>query len=183
MRDYMPGSQSIGSMHLRWLREATAKDAAQNHLAAVQRAEDLGLNLGQGGVKLLVLVNGGAAAAALAFVGSLATKDPGINLRDLIPLANTLIWFAWGVGLAVCAFMMGHLASYFLILNLSYFQHQEESPWIVETRKSRIWLGIALCSHTLAVLVAVCSLACFISGIFAIRDAIGDLARIGAAVH
>ena len=53
--------------------------------------------------KNLVLINGGAAIAILAFAGNILSRPDGSAAAKVAGLAPALSDFSWGVGLAVAA--------------------------------------------------------------------------------
>jgi hypothetical protein len=72
-------------------------------------------------IRALFLLNGGAAAAILAFLGGLVGKGK-IGQGELAEMARTLIWFALGVALATLA----SLAAYTTTI------HQANAAWASE---------------------------------------------------
>lgn len=104
------------------------------------------------GLKALLLLNGGACVALLAFLGSTATSS---SLRDeFVPLvsatAGSLIWFAAGAGVAVLACI------------LAYWTNQAYANHIINPKNS--WAkGSRL--NAAASTFAIFSLACFGKGV------------------
>ena len=56
-------------------------------------------------LRTAVLVNGGAAVAMLAYVGSLNAKDAAL-------VAGSLIWFAWGVAAALAGMLLAYFTNF-----------------------------------------------------------------------
>ena len=76
------------------------------------------INYGSITMKGLFLINGGAAAALLAFVGHLATSNPPRN--DLAAaLAGSMSLFLWGLAIAVLTSFLSYIAQ-------SYYAHQKD---------------------------------------------------------
>lgn len=67
-------------------------DAQQQHALEMLRSV---IGNGQAALKSALLINGGAAAALLAFIGNIWTKD--IATAAVAPLTNSIIFFAFGV--------------------------------------------------------------------------------------
>jgi hypothetical protein len=164
-----------GIRHLQWDPKITQEKAAQAHCEKIERVNDQGANLGQSALKLLVLMNGGAAAIALTFIGTLVPKMGEQGLPKIVAVANTLQWFGWGVGLAGFALTCGYLANQFFLVSLNSFQIIEREPWIVESKRSLMWFSFSLLSHAAGAIVGFISLAFFVSGVFALRAAIVHL--------
>ncbi|MBD8555431.1 hypothetical protein IFT84_13045 [Rhizobium sp. CFBP 8762] len=118
------------------------------------------------GLKGLLLLNGGACVALLAFVGSTATSS---SLRpEFVPLINvathSLIWFASGAGLAVLACIPAYKA------NQSYANHLHNPTkikWSTGDRYASVALGIAIFS-----------LFCFIVGVVQMALSLTDSAAV-----
>jgi len=112
------------------------------------------------GLKAMLLLNGGACVALLAFVGSLATSE---TLQpEFAPLvkvvARSLIWFATGAGSAVLACLFAYWA------NQAYSNHlmnPGKSRWETGTR----WTSVGgTCG--------IFSIACFAKGVLDIAFAL-----------
>lgn len=67
-------------------------DAQQQHALEMLRAV---IGYGQAALKSALLINGGAAAALLAFIGNIWAK--GITAAAVVPLTNSIVFFAFGV--------------------------------------------------------------------------------------
>ncbi|MBB3389162.1 hypothetical protein FHT82_001885 [Rhizobium sp. BK275] len=112
------------------------------------------------GLKALLLLNGGACVALLAFVAGTATSSS--LQKEFIPLvtvtAHSLIWFASGAGFAVFACILAYLT------NQAYANHlitPEKSKWRTGT-----WFNVA------GLFTAFISLGCFAVGVGAIALAL-----------
>jgi hypothetical protein len=176
MKRKKDNSRSWATKHLRWGAKISREEAARLQLHEIERIDDLGARIGQAGINLLVLINGGAAAVALAFVGALAQKSSDVALSKIVVVASTLEWFAAGVGLAGVAFATGHIACYFIVLGLNSLAVIDHEPWIVETDRARRQFMISMVAHGVGVILGLMSLGSFISGVFYLRAAVIALA-------
>lgn len=64
-------------------------------------------------LRTAVLINGGAAVAVLAFLGSLASGNR-VQISQLSQMASSLKLFAWGVASAAFAMVTAYLTNYFI---------------------------------------------------------------------
>jgi hypothetical protein len=122
--------------------------------------DDATVNSGTAAVKTALLINGGAAAAVLAFIGGLA-NDGRVAATDIHIIADGLVWF--GIGVLGAAVSMG----------LAYFANRA----ILETvyNNSRLWKITSAGFQVATVLAVVGSLVVFVLGLWEIRAAIGKL--------
>ena len=78
-----------------------------------------GLVLGQNALKSVILINGGAAVALLAFIGHIWPKE---QPSQLIHLGGSLQWFVYGVFFAAVASGITYVTQ---IIYAVYFQRRE----------------------------------------------------------
>jgi hypothetical protein len=126
----------------------------------------------QAAIRIALVINGGAAAGVLAFLGGLAARDR-LPLSELSNISHHLKWFIYGViaaGLAAaCAYVVNYCyAAHFLTRTYSY-----NEPYVNEPH--RAWIWIALIAHAIGFLVALASLGAFSYGIYKVTNAIGKL--------
>jgi hypothetical protein len=112
-------------------------------------------------VKAILLINGGACVAVLAFIGSLASQGQVVT-----NLAGPLVWFAAGAVVAVISAALGYLT------NLSYAaasntktRHFEE-PFVRESEASRAHRLKAVILGWITTILAVLGIVAFIVGVF-----------------
>jgi hypothetical protein len=100
------------------------------------------INLSIEGLKALLLINGGAAVAILAYLGSLASRGSAAHLPDV---KNALLCFAGGVFATALAFIV----AYFTQLQLYYEERARHERQPFSTRHPigiRIAAGLVLAS-------------------------------------
>jgi hypothetical protein len=126
------------------------------------------INGGNLALRMVLLINGGAAVALLSFMNALP-KDQ----RQAI--ASALAWFAWGVAAAALA------------LGLAYFTHrcvvgiqrskklQYEAPYVTDGPRTAMWARFYWAFHTTAVLAGIGSLVLFVVGMLSIKSAFINL--------
>src|SRR5690348_3532587 len=81
-------------------------DAWQWHIAETYKGL---ITLSVEALKMVALVNGGAAVAVLTYLGNLAARGPSGKLPDL---KAALIWYCAGLVAAVVAFLVAYLAQF-----------------------------------------------------------------------
>jgi hypothetical protein len=85
-------------------------------------------------LKALLLINGGAAVAILAYLGSLASRP---SIAHLPNMKNALLCFAGGVFATALAFIVAYFTQYRLYL-------EERARHIREPFKTRHTIGMAI---------------------------------------
>lgn len=123
-------------------------------------------------LRTLVIINGGAAIAMLAFIGSLISADGAKFASKLPAVATPILWFVWGVAIATFAIGLAYLTNYCMATSTALKEHHYEKPFIRNTLGSKIWIWFGIGFQLLAILSAFVSLGCFIWGMTEIRDAI-----------
>ncbi len=133
-----------------------------------QSAAQAALSNANFALRTLILINGGAAVAMLAFISSLATR-PTVNLATM---TAPLVWFVWGIvsaGFSVC---FAYFTNYCIATSSSMKDRIWQHPWVSENSKSERWRKTAVWWQYLAVIAALLSLGLFIKGMLEVREAI-----------
>jgi hypothetical protein len=81
----------------KWVYEQKRRDAERAHDrddAVSDTTNAAAVASGQVALRAALLINGGAAVAMLAFIGSIASLD-GLGGDHLAVMASSLVWFAW----------------------------------------------------------------------------------------
>jgi hypothetical protein len=125
-------------------------------------------------IRSLILVNGGAVVALLAFTGAIETSENGGTV-SLDALAAPIWWFAIGVGLSATAAMWAYIVNVLDSDILASVRHVWQHPYIEEKEISKslriaraffMWSGLCL---------ALSSLFAFFSGVYTVTNAISGL--------
>lgn len=112
-------------------------------------------------LRSLILINGGAAVAVLAFFGSLAGSH-SLNITGKVAdLTSPLLWFGWGVAAAVVSMILAYFTHY---ATAGHAQAGEETR--------RLYGGAKIVFHVLGVLAALGSLAFFVWGMYEVRASV-----------
>jgi hypothetical protein len=123
-------------------------------------------------LRALLLINGGAVVALLAFVGALETGD-GAASNDATLLVTPILWFALAVGFAVTAAGLAYVVTFLDDRLFSDIELIWEHPYVRRPpKKTLVWRNIA---HALAVAFAMASLIGFFVGVWTVTGAIQQL--------
>jgi hypothetical protein len=129
------------------------------------------IKAGEVAIRTVMLVNGGAAVAVLAFIGALVRQD-GVTLKQIAGVSGGLLWFAGGVAAAVLALALSYFTNFCYVgwerSKIFTFDH----PYIIDGANTRRWRYWSLAFHLGAIIWGLLSLAAFLVGIFAVHGAI-----------
>lgn len=126
-------------------------------------------------IRSLMLVNGGAVVALLAFLGALESGDAGNAVKADV-LVAPILWFALGVGFSAMTATLAYLVNLLDSGLVNSVRLTWEHPFIEDDEKApRLrWWRVRL--HVVAILLATASLVTFFLGVFTVTQAIGELA-------
>jgi hypothetical protein len=116
-------------------------------------------------LRMALLINGGAAIALLSFDGHLPTDQ-------MKAVANTLLWFAWGVLASVAGIALAYFTNYCMAGVAASKNKSYDPPYVMEGPGTWKWVYANRAFHVLAVASGVSSLILFIVGMFAVRAAL-----------
>jgi hypothetical protein len=123
----------------------------------------------QAAIKILLVLNGGAAVALLAFAGGLSTK---FSPAQLEPLIRTLMWFVWGAVMSGIAEAFAYLCQYFYAGTRHHVELNLAHPYVHATTKSKWWYRAGLAFHLIAFVSAIIGLVIFIAGMIHVQRAV-----------
>jgi hypothetical protein len=156
-------------------------DEEQNRRAAERAHDELedfrkqnneaAIRSGEVALKTVLLVNGGAAVAILAFLGAIASRER-ITTSQLSGVASTIGWFAAGVALGVVALAFAYLTNLYMAntaaSKIRTWVHPYEQPGPMTCR----YRVLNVVFHTAAILLGLASLAAFVWGVIQVQGAI-----------
>jgi hypothetical protein len=116
-----------------------------------------------------LLINGGAAAALLTFIG-------GLPANQKRAVADTLVWFAWGVAAAVAGLGLAYFTNYATARMEGSKIWHNQPPYVRDGPATARWKRLNIIFHIAAVIVGLASLVLFIVGMLAVRAALTKLA-------
>lgn len=119
-------------------------------------------------LRTLLMVNGGAAVALLAFVGRIVSLDVLKQSSDVSGLTLPLLWFGWGVVAAVIAMTFAYFTNYLNGAH-SFALHAKDGVLAGRVAKAKTFF------HVFAIISTAASLGFFVYGLFQVREAITTL--------
>jgi hypothetical protein len=125
-------------------------------------------------IRVLLALNGGLAAALLAFAGGLAGRTK-IPLPVISQMAANLKWFAYGLVAAGVAAAAAYFTNFFYGGAANLRQRLWTPPYIQNTAKDRRYVKIARVFHVIGIAFAVLSLGLFVYGLWKIQQRLGPL--------
>ncbi|MGE4048090.1 MAG: hypothetical protein AB7F35_24750 [Acetobacteraceae bacterium] len=167
-----------GYEYAKWKHEqdrAVAERAHDIEAGFASNANHAAVTAGNHAIRALLLINGGAAVAMLAFIGHLAGVKDGKFSGKLPELTAPLAWFAWGVALAAAAGALAYCTNYCIGASSAAKDRSYEYPYLRPTTVSKRWKKGALLFQAVALLVSVAALGTFLCGMTEIRAVVGSL--------
>ena len=166
-----PPTQQQKIDYAKWLDETKRREAERAH----DKTDDFHSSVNEAAIKsaeltlrMSLLINGGAAVSLLTFIGPLP-KD------QKIAMANTLIWLASGVGIAVAAIALSYLTHYFTAAIASSRIRTWEHPYLLPGPTTSRWIVLTRVFNIAAIVLAITSLAAFVGGMVEVRNAFAHL--------
>lgn len=160
--------------YLAELNRQHAMTAHERHHQTIADARKAAIEAATTAIRLMILVNGGAVVALLAFAGALETGESG-SVVTMDALAAPIRWFAVGVGLSALAAAWAYFVNVLDADILGSYSHSWEHPYLHKGNVTNR-LGIARAFfYWTGLLLALGSLASFFIGVFQVTDAISAL--------
>jgi uncharacterized membrane protein YdfJ with MMPL/SSD domain len=126
-------------------------------------------------IRSMMLINGGAAVAILAFIGALVSRADLTSIRDL---AGSLVWFAYGVVLCGLAYGAAYLALMGATRHFGQYEKSWSHPWVQSNRNG--WHYFSVLFEWFAMAATVASLAMFVLGVLDVRNAVNQIKTISS---
>jgi hypothetical protein len=152
--------------------EANLRAAERAHDQAHAQAQQINeavMRDAQAAIRIVLLINRGAAIAVLAFVGSLASKGgSGTHPAEVI---SNLNWFVFGVIAAAVSAFSAYLTDYFYVGATAWPAKTWNHPYFQETRSSKWCRALGRVFHLLAVVAAPAGMVFFAIGVWKLQGA------------
>jgi hypothetical protein len=130
------------------------------------------VDAGNHALRAIMLINGGAGVALLAFIGSLASKE-GVN--GIADLAASMQWFAYGVAVTAMGMCGAYLTNFSYVTALQSMICTWEHPYVLDTRSSTRWRRGGRCLHFFTIVLSLCALGLFVYGMLKVQGEVGKL--------
>ena len=144
--------------------EQDRRDAERHHdelnkYIALNR--EAAIRSGEAAVRWVLLANGGAIIAVLSFLGSMSahTNHP---IDQVAKVANSLIWFAFGVAAALFALMFSYFTNLYYASHGNLLTRIWRYPYSEPGPKTAKWDSKVRRLHVGAIIASVVSLALFL---------------------
>jgi hypothetical protein len=125
-----------------------------------------------------LLINGGAAIAILAFMGSVVTKDPSSH-KLLADISRGLIYFAVGVVTSVLGMGLAYVDHFMNWKHATSQKRVWKHPYIEPGDRTALWGRLKFTVHALAVVAVLVSVSMFVCGLLAVEHAVKGWAPPG----
>lgn len=161
--------------HEKWKYDLNIKAAERAHDTEEEyglRTNEATINAANFVLRALLIINGGAAIALLAFIGNLVPPSEYANLPKINPCITSLMWFALGVAVTAFAMAFAYFTNFFYGSASVERTRSYEHPYIHETQKSRRWIKIGLTFHGIAVVFGLIAVVFFMLGIYEVNEMI-----------
>jgi hypothetical protein len=155
-----------------WLHEQNTQIAQRAHdrsEAFARQINEAAINAANFTLRVVLLVNGGAAVALLAFIG-------GLPAEQKRAVAATLDWFTWGVAAAVAALACAYFTNHGLAVKERSKTWTDKPPYLINGPNTEGWSKFVLVFRFLAIIVGAGSLILFIVGMLSVRTVLTKLA-------
>ena len=166
--------------HQKWTHELKRQDAQRAHdkidesfhivNADATKAAELTL-------RVMMLINGGAAIAVLTFIGGLVAQGR-IKVEQLNDMATSLTLIAIGVACAVAGIAFSYFTHYCMAGMERSYTKKWEHPFVEPGPHTTLWWRLNIVFHVCAVVTAIASLVIFVCGMLDVRSAISHLAAL-----
>lgn len=162
------------SRYIEDLKRQNAIAAHERHHQSIADARKAAIEAATTAIRLMILVNGGAVVALLAFAGALETGESG-SIVTMDALAAPIMWFAIGVGLSALTATLAYLVNLLDEGILASLTQVWEHPYILDDAVPKHRRITRILLHWAAMFLALGSLVAFFVGVFQVTAAISGL--------
>jgi hypothetical protein len=149
-----------------------AHDALTNFYGSVNEST---IKSGDAVLRACLLINGGAAVAILAFMGTVISREPTTSSKVIAQIAPNLNWFVGGVVAAVVAMGLTYVVHFLTYLRATSQKKVWEHPYIAPGEHTATWGWLKTVLHWVTILLAFLSVGFFVFGLLAMERAATSL--------
>lgn len=146
-----------------------AERAHDNHTRFIEHLNKASIDSGTLAIRSALLINGGAAIALLAYVGTLEIKESSTVI-------GSLVWFALGVAAAAFGTAFAFMANFTQVTGETSKRIKWDYPYIFHTNSSRIFMWLMYFFQISSIIAGAASLILFIYGMYQVEATISGLA-------
>jgi len=150
-----------------------AHDSSRRYSEATNEAV---VKAGEVAIRTVMLINGGAAVAVLAFIGAVV-REHGVTVKQVAGVSSSLLWFGGGVAAAAWALALSYFTNFCYVRSETSKIFTLDHPYIIDGANTRWWLRWAWGFHLGTIVWGVLSLVLFFVGMFDVHGAIVRLAN------
>ena len=150
------------------VKQRAAERAHDNHYSFIEILNRATIDSGNLALRSALLINGGAAIAILAYIGTL-------KIDHAAEVIDSMIWFATGVFLAAVGLGLGFLTNYFHSSSEACQDLEWEHPYVISNEKSRLLKRLSYRLLIGATLAGLFSLAFFLTGMIDVKNTISSI--------
>lgn len=161
----MSASQNNSSQQADDRKMRAAERAHDEHIEFFYKLNQAAADSGTLALRMVMLINGGAAVALISFGGHL----PNTQMKSL---AGALLWFAWGALTAVAGIALTYFYNYAAAAAAVTKQRIYDPPFVVENAATKRWYLVANICLFPAIGAGVLSAVFFLVGAYEIRAAL-----------
>jgi hypothetical protein len=154
-----------------WLHGQNTQVAQRAHdrsEAFARQINEAAINAANFALRMVLLINGGAALALLTLVS-------GLPAEQRRALAATLDWFTWGVAAAVAGLACAYFTNHGLAVQERSKTWTDQPPYLIAGPNTKRWSNFVLLFRFLAIVAGAGSVVLFIVGMLSVRAALSRL--------
>ncbi|MCO6382433.1 hypothetical protein [Oceanicola sp. 502str15] len=170
----MTDSNKGFTQDLQELNRQHALRAFDQNRRAAESARNAAIDSANIVIRSLILVNGGAVIALLTFAGTIENGPTGPAI-ELGQLANSIRYFAFGVGSAVIVAACAYLVNMWDEEIISSVEHVWEHPYVRAKSIAKVFTYVRVVVHHFAIALSVTSILLFFLGIFSVTNTITSM--------
>ena len=155
-----------------------AEEARRMH-DRIRAQEDLhnraAIESGAAAIKTVILANGGAIVAVLAFLGNIAGKE-NIEVKQIADAAQSLMWFAGGISAGLGCMLTAYLTNLNNANTAASHNLTWEHPHVSPDHEHRRYYWFSRGWQWTSIFTGVVAWGCFVYGIIEVRETLLKLA-------
>lgn len=164
------GDDAVADQKAYDINQRAAERAHDQKTEFARQLNDAAMRDAQAVIRIVLLLNGGAAIAVLAFGGSLASKT-SYPLAQLGGVISNSLWFVFGALSTAFAAAFAYLTNGCYAATWASTAPVWSYPYLEVTKKSKWYERAAWLFHILAVVTIIVGIVLFIVGMFKLRSA------------
>jgi hypothetical protein len=155
-----------------------AAERAHDHANELAKLlNDAAMRDAQGAIRVLLAINGGAAAALLAFTAGLMGRSSSqistVPLSSIAAVVANLKWFGWGVICSAVAAVLAYLTNVSIATAAGVRPRSWQYPYVHASRPAKTWLLAGRIFQVLGMSAGIAALVFFVYGLYKVQQRVG----------